>query len=106
MVDVTSIIDIGLKILVAVLSIVVIPMIKANFDNAKLDKVEYWLEKCVNAAEEAARIGLIDKTAKYDYAKTMLAKKGITFDADVVEALINSTCWQLFNQFKDDSAGT
>ena len=27
----------------------------------------------------------------------------MTFDADTMQALIDSTCWELFNQFKEDS---
>ena len=30
-------------------------------------------------------------------------KQGVTFNADTVQALIDSTCWELFNQFKANS---
>ena len=65
--------------------------------------IEVFLTLSFTSAEEAERSGLIDKKAKYQYAKDFLEKRGVTFDADTMQALIDSTCWELFNQFKKDS---
>ncbi len=103
MTDITNIIEIIVRIAAVIISFVLIPYIKEKLGEAKLAKVREWLEFACNAAEEAARTGLIDKAAKYGYAVELLERNGITFDAVTTQALIDSTVWQLFNQFREDS---
>jgi len=103
MTDITEIIGIVVKILAVIVSAILIPYIKSKLGEAKLTNISKWLEFAVNAAEEADRKGLIDKAAKYNYAVALLNKNGITFDAETTQALIDSTCYELFNQFKADS---
>ena len=103
MTDITEIITVALQVLMAIVTIVLIPLIKSKVSAGKLAKAQDWLTVAVQAAEEAARKGLIDKSAKYAYAKGILEERGVTFNADTVQALIDSACWELFNQFKDDS---
>lgn len=107
MMDVTVILELIIKLIFAVLTIFVVPKLKALISEkvAESDqrKIIQWVELAVKAAEEAERAGLIDKKAKYTYALDFLKKRGITFDADTMQALIDSTCWELFNQFKADS---
>ena len=96
-----------IKLIVAIVTIYLIPKIKkllaAKVSESDQKKLIRWAEIAAQAAEEAARSGLIDKKAKYNYAKDFLEARGITFDADTMEALINSTVWELFNRFKDES---
>ena len=105
--DITVILELMIKLIFAVLTIFVVPKLKALISEkvAESDqkKIIRWVELAVQAAEEAERSGLIDKKAKYQYAKDFLEKRGVTFDADTMQALIDSTCWELFNQFKEDS---
>ena len=103
MTDITEIISISLQILMAIVSIVLIPLIKNKVSSENLATAKKWLEVAVQAAEEAERKGLIDKSAKYNYAKGILEAQGVTFNADTVQALIDSACWELFNRFKGDS---
>jgi hypothetical protein len=77
--------------------------VQVDKDNTALEVVIKWLEIAVQAAEEAARAGLIGKTDKYEYALGILERQGITFDASTAKALIDSTVWKLFNQFKEES---
>lgn len=104
MTDVTKIIEILVNLVAVAVSVVLIPYIKEKLSASKLKTVQGWIEIAVNAAEEAARSGLIEKGAKYSYAVELLEKRGITFDAATTQALIDSTVWQLLNQFKDESA--
>ena len=104
MTDITWIIGIAVKILAVIVSAILIPYIKSKLGETKLTNISKWLDFAVNAAEEAARTGLIDKAAKYSYAVELLNKNGITFDAETTQALIDSTCYELFNQFKADAA--
>ena len=105
--DITPILELAVKLIVAIVTIYLIPKIKkllaAKVSESDQKKLIRWAEIAAQAAEEAARSGLIDKKAKYNYAKDFLEARGITFDADTMEALINSTVWELFNRFKDES---
>lgn len=107
MTDITPILELAIRLIALIITIVIIPKVKkllaekvAESDQKKIIR---WAEIAAQAAEEAARSGLIDKKAKYEYAKSFLEARGITFDADTMEALINSTVWDLFSRFKDES---
>ena len=105
--DITPILELVVKRIFTLITLFLIPKIKellaAKVAESDQKKLLRWAELAVQAAEEAERSGLIDKKAKYQYAKDFLEKRGVTFDADTMQALIDSTCWELFNQFKKDS---
>lgn len=110
MTDITTIIEVVVYCLTSIISLILIPLaakklgaIQVSKDNTALDVTQKWLEIAVEAAEEAARVGLIDKSAKYLYAVNLLEERGITFDTQTTQALINSTVWRLFNQFKEEA---
>lgn len=105
--NITPILELVVKLIFAAVTIFLIPKIKellaAKVAESDQKKIIRWVELAVQAAEEAERAGLIDKKAKYQYAKSFLEARGVTFDADTMQALIDSTCWELFNQFKNDA---
>lgn len=105
--NITPILELAVKLIFAAVTIFLIPKIKKLFatkgSESDQKRLIRWAEIAVQAAEEAARSGLIDKKAKYQYAKDFLEKRGATLDADAMQALIDSTVWELFNQFKKDS---
>lgn len=105
--DITPILELVVKLVFALITIFLVPKLKELISTkvAESDqkKIIRWVELAVQAAEEAERSGLIDKKAKYQYAKNFLEARGVTFDADTMQALIDSTVWELFNQFKKDS---
>ena len=105
--DITPILELVVKLIFTLITIFLVPKLKELISTkvAESDqkKIIRWVELAVQAAEEAERSGLIDKKAKYKYAKSFLEARGVTFDADTMQALIDSTCWELFNQFKKDS---
>lgn len=107
MTDITPIINLVVKLVATLISIFLLPklteLMKAKVSEANQKKIIRWVELAVKAAEEAERNGLIVKSAKYDYAVDILEKRGITFDAKTTQALIDSACWELFNQFKKES---
>lgn len=107
--DITPILEIVIKLIATLITLFLIPrlteLMKAKVSEADQKKIIRWAELAVQAAEEAERAGLIDKKAKYQYAKDFLEKRGVTFDADAMQALIDSTVWELFNQFKQESEG-
>lgn len=104
--DITVILELAVKLIFAVITIFLLPKLKdlisekvAESDQRKIIR---WVELAVKAAEEAERAGLIDKKAKYTYALDFLEKRGVTFDPDTMQALIDSSCWELFNKFKGE----
>ena len=104
--DITVILELVVKLIFAVITIFLLPKLKALISEkvAESDqkKIIRWVELAVQAAEEAERAGLIDKKAKYTYALNFLEKRGVTFDPDTMQALIDSSCWELFNKFKGE----
>lgn len=86
-----------------IIGTILILYIKSKPTAEQLTKVSHWLEIACYAAEEAARKGLIDKSAKYKYAVELLERRGITFDDATTQALIDSTVYDLFNRFKEDA---
>lgn len=104
--NITPILELAVKLIFAAVTIFLIPKIKKLFatkgSESDQKRLIRWAEIAVQAAEEAARSGLIDKKAKYQYAKSFLEKRGVTYDADTMQALIDSAVWELFNQFKKD----
>lgn len=107
MTDITPILEVIIRLVALIITIVIIPKVKKllaeKVAESDQKKILRWAEIAVQAAEEAARSGLIDKKAKYEYAKSFLEDRGITFDANTIEALINSNVWDLINRFKDES---
>ena len=104
--DITVILELIIKLIFAAITIFLLPKLKALISEkvAESDqkKIIRWVELAVQAAEEAERAGLIDKNAKYTYALNFLEKRGVTFDPDTMQALIDSSCWELFNKFKGE----
>ena len=104
--DITVILELIIKLIFAAITIFLLPKLRALISEkvAESDqkKIIRWVELAVQAAEEAERSGLIDKKAKYTYALDFLEKRGVTFDPDTMQALIDSTCWELFNKFKGE----
>ena len=105
--NITPILELAVKLIFTLITIFLVPKLKelistkvAESDQKKLLR---WVELAVQAAEEAEHSGLIDKKAKYQYAKNFLEARGVTFDADTMQALIDSAVWDLLNQFKKDS---
>ena len=105
--DITVILELIIKLIFAAITIFLLPKLKALISEkvAESDqrKIIQWVELADKAAEEAERAGLIAKKAKYTYALDFLEKRGLTFDPDTMQALIDSSCWELFNRFKTDS---
>lgn len=105
--DITPILNLIIRLVFTLVTLFLIPKIqdflKAKVSESDQKKIIRWAELAVQAAEEAERAGLIDKKAKYDYAKEFLEARGVTFDADAMQALIDSVVWDLFNQFKKDA---
>ena len=103
MTDITTVLEVIVSIIALLVGTFLIPYFKRKASSEQLSAVIKWLEIACNAAEEAARTGLIDKAAKYGYAVEFLEARGYTFDEATMRALIDSTVYDLFNRFKEES---
>ena len=104
--DITPILELIIRLIFTLITLFLIPKItdflKTKMSESDQKKLLRWVELAVQAAEEAEHSGLIDKKAKYQYAKNFLEARGVTLDADTMQALIDSAVWDLINQFKKD----
>lgn len=98
-IDITYIIKIVVYLVFAVLGGVAIPLIKRKLTTAQEESLKYWVEVAVMAAE-----GLFKRSGagdlKFKYVVNFLESKGFTLDTDEVQALVESSVYDLINQFK------
>ena len=99
--DITVVFEALIAVLCALVSGFVIPWLKTKISAEKREKISFWVESAVMAAEEASRSGLIEKNEKYQYVVDFLEGKGIVFDEAEVRVMIDGAVWSLINQFKD-----
>ena len=103
-IDLTQILAAVLTILGLVLTRYVVPLIKSRLSQKQADDLAYWAGVAVMAVEEAARAGRIPKSAKFTEVVKFLEGKGFTLNEAELTALIDSTVWNLINQFKLEAA--
>ena len=102
MFDLTEIISAIIALAVALITAFLIPWLKTKMNKTQQDKLVFWLEVAVTAAEEYFK-GSGRGQEKAEYVRAFLKQQGYDLDAAVLSALINGTVWQLINQFKGQS---
>lgn len=103
MIDLTDFICAAMVVLGAMITRYVIPWIKGKLTADKAAQLAEWAKIAVQAAEELARGGQLDKTNKYAYVMQSLRAHGWDLDADTMKTVIDGTVWELINQFKQES---
>lgn len=101
--DITVLLQLLIYIIVAIISAYLIPIAKSKMSKNQQELLAYWLEMAVYAAEEAANANKIPKSEKMQYAIDFLDKKGIKYDKNTIEVMIDSKVRELINQFKDEN---
>lgn len=94
--DYTQIISAVLALISALVSAFLIPWIKTKIDADKLQTVRAYVEIGVKAAEQLYAASEGDK--KKAYVISFLAGKGIKFDVETVDKLIEATVLQLHHE--------
>ncbi len=97
--DITPIIEILITIVSAVLTGFLIPLVKSKLSADKKERLEFWIETAVKAAEQLFKDGEKNGKLKKDFVVRFLLSKGLVFDVDEVTALIESEVYKL-NQKK------
>lgn len=88
--DITEIIQIAIAIIGAIWTYIIVPFVKAKTTEKQRENIAFWVEKAVEAAEQVLA-GTERGVEKKRYVYDWLEKKGLTFDQDEVELLIEST---------------
>ena len=91
--DITGILEIALALISAIITTFVIPVIKEKLSETKREKLRFWVDIAVKAAEQI--YGSKTGQQKKEYVVSFLLSKGIVFDADEVTALIESSVYKL-----------
>jgi hypothetical protein len=94
--DFTPIFEAIITIVSLVLTGIVIPYIKQRIGKEKTENLKKWVSVGVKAAEQI--YGSKTGQTKKEYVVSFLLSKGIVFDVDEVEALIESEVYKLTNK--------
>ena len=91
--DLTSIIEIVIALLSALVTTFLIPYLRKKVSAEKLEETKKWINIAVNAAEQL--YGGKTGKQKKEYVVNFLLSKGIVVDVDEVTALIESEVYKL-----------
>lgn len=91
--DITAILEIALTLISAIITTLVIPVIKERLSETQREKLRFWVDIAVRSAEQL--YGSKTGQQKKEYVVSFLLSKGIVFDVDEVTALIESSVYKL-----------
>ena len=94
--DYTQIITATITLITAILTTFIIPWLKEKYSTEKLSKWQAYVDIAVEAAEQLYNAN--DGYAKKQYVLEYLSKKGIKFDSDTVDKMIESSVLTLHNE--------
>lgn len=92
-IDLTEIITVIITLLSALVTSYIIPLISQTLSAAKQEKLLFWVQTAVSAAEQL--YGSSTGEEKKAYVVSFLLEKGIVFDIDEVTVLIESEVYKL-----------
>lgn len=91
--DFTNLIECLITLLSALATAFLIPFFKQKLSDEKQQKLQFWVQVAVTAAEQL--FGSKAGQQKKDYVVAFLLSKGIVVDVDEVTALIESEVYKL-----------
>ena len=91
--DFTGIVEIVISILATIATCFIIPLLKEKLEAEKLKRIIKWVKIAVDAAEQLYGSGTGQE--KREYVVNYLLKKGIVFDVDEMEMIIESAVFRL-----------
>ena len=98
MFDITTIIEAVFALVGVVITAIVIPFIKSKTTAAQQETINAWVKIAVAAAEQVYT-GSGRGVEKKAHVISFLNSKGITFDAESVDAMIESAVYELTHGF-------
>ena len=94
--DITPILEVIITLFSAIMTSCIIPLVKTRLSQSKQEKLKFWTETAVKAAEQI--YGSKAGHQKKEYVVQFLLAKGIVFDVDEVTAMIESSVHELSAQ--------
>ena len=91
--DYTELFQAFITLLATIITTFLIPYIKKKLSSEKTEELRKWVSVAVKAAEQL--YGGNTGTEKKEYVVSFLASKGIIFDVDEVNAMIESEVYKL-----------
>ena len=95
-IDLTTVLGAVITLAVAIVSAVVIPLLKRKLGDEKYSEIQRWVKVAVQAAEQLFS-GSGRGEEKLDYVLKFLESKGFTLDGVSLRNLIESAVWELTN---------
>lgn len=96
-IDLTTVLGAVITLVIAIISAIVIPLLKKKLGDEKYSEIERWVKVAVQAAEQLF-VGSGRGEEKLDYVLKFLESKGFTLDATSLRNLIESAAWELTNE--------
>ena len=94
--DLTPILQLLFALLSAVVTGLLIPLLKAKLSAEKSEKLAFWIKKAVAAAEQLFGSGTGEQ--KKDYVLSFLLDQGLVNSTGEVTALLESEVYRLQNK--------
>ena len=98
MFDITTIIEAAFALIAVVITAIVIPFIKSKTTGAQQQQINGWV-RIAGAAAEQIYTGSDRGVEKKAHVISFLKSKGITFDAESVDLMIESAVYELTHGF-------
>ena len=95
-IDYTELMQALIALLATLITTFLIPYLQKKLSAEKLEELKKWVGVAVNAAEQL--YGSKTGQQKKDYVISFLLSKGITFDTNEVEAMIEAEVYKLTAQ--------
>lgn len=92
--NITPVIEAAVMLLLAILTYVLVPMIRTKFSADQLATIKMWVKVAVNAAEQIYT-GSGKGSEKKAYVVAFLESKGFKLDTDSLDKLIESSVLEL-----------
>ncbi len=96
--DLTPIIEILIALASAIITSFIIPILKQRLSAEKCESLKTWVSVAVKAAEQL--YGSKTGQQKKEYVVAFLLSKGIVFDVEEVNAMIESEVYKLTKEAK------
>ena len=111
-IDITTIIELALGIIIAIPMVIIIPKIKAwaacKLSSKQIEIAKIIISSCVQAAEQiyinSEKSGASKKKYVMEYAKNKLESIGFTFDTSEIEVYLEQAVLELKESQKDKVA--
>ena len=92
--DITPIVEAGILLVLAIITVIVKPLIQQKVSAEDLAQIRIWIGIAVEAAEQLYQ-GSGRGREKKEYVLDWLAARGITLDADKLDAMVEAAVYQL-----------